>query len=199
MTGGTASPSHRTGEARRRGTSVKPALVVVGAAAVILVVFGVGAAITGSHAPAPVRAPHVDTSLAAAPATKALRPIEDPAAPPPDVLGALVVPAKAAPVSKKPWDRQTQYNASMDFTLPASQGAVVHFYRAELRARGWSITSVGAARANPRATEVLAQRASSDGWYWDIGVVVSPTTFSSRSGPESTRFLLDLYEVPDPQ
>ena len=83
------------------------------------------------------------------------------------------------------------------FDVVASQATVLGFYKAELKSLGWSISSTGAADRVKGATEVLAQRASADGWYWEVGVVVSPTTFGS--GTDNTPFTLDLYEVPDSQ
>lgn len=178
---------------------MKPALVVVIAAAAILGIYGVGAALTGSTTPKPTPAPHVHTSLAASPAKKVLKPIEDPGTPPADVLHSLVVPAHAVAVSKKRWDGLSQYNATMGFKLAASEGAVVRFYRDQLHGRGWSITDVGAAHGKPGSTEVLAQRESNDGWYWAVGVVATPTTFSPGSRAEHTKFVVDLYEELDPQ
>jgi hypothetical protein len=188
-------------EARRRrpGPSVKPALVVVGIAALLLLLFGIGSAVTGSHGATPAPPGRVaHSALPAEPARVALRPIERAGTPPPDVLSSLVVPKGAATSSATRWDGETQYSAKMAFRLGASQAAIVQFYRTELRARGWSIVSVGAAHDAPRSTEVLAQRASSDGWYWEVGAVVSPTTFGTSSNVESTSFSLELFEEPDP-
>lgn len=184
--------------------SAKPALVVVGIAAGLVLLFGIGSALSGSGGPAAPakRAPaHVKgTTLGSEGATAVLRPIERPGTPPSDVLRSIVVPVGSATVSSKPWDGTTQFSGEMTFRLSASQAAVVSFYRAELRARGWSISSVGAAEGHAGSTEVLAQRASSDGWYWEIGIVVSPTSFSSTSstaGADVTRFSLDLFQEPD--
>jgi hypothetical protein len=184
---------------RRPGPSTKPALVVVGIAAFLVLLFGIGAALTGSS-PTPASHPKaVKTTLRAAPAAATLAPIELPGTPPADVLGSLVLPAHVETVSKTKWDGQTQYSAKMGFRLAATQAEVVTFYRAELRSRGWSISSTGAAHDQPRAVELLAQRASSDGWYWEVGVVVSPTTFGSGGRTDVTRFTLELFEVPDAQ
>ncbi len=190
--------------ARSRGAvpSTRPALIVVGIAAGLVLLFGVGAALTGSGSPAkPASATGRvrGTALRAEPATATLRPIERPGTPPSDVLSSIVLPVGTAVVSSTPWNGATQFNGKMTFHLPGSQAAVVAFYRAELKANGWSISSVGAARGQQNATEVLAQRASSDGWYWEIGIVVSPTTFSksvSASSADSTRFSLDLFQEP---
>lgn len=185
---------------RRSGPSLRPALVVVAIAAGLILLFGVGAALTGRSSPAPPPVGQVPGArLAAVQATSALRPIERPGTPPSDVLGALVVPARVTTVASAPWNGSTQYSAKISFRVPASQEAVVSFYRSELHARGWGSISTGAARGRKGATEVLAQKASSDGWYWEVGVVVSPTTFGSSPGSAAdvTRFSIELFQVPD--
>lgn len=197
---GTGQQIAVTAPVRARGPSLRPALVVLGVAFVLVLAFGVGSALTGSSSPSPGRPTTVHgIPLATSPGAGALRPIEVPGTPPADVLGSIVVPAGSSTVSSTPWDGLTQYSGTMRFSLRSSQAAVVAFFRKELLARGWSLLSVGAAHDQPGSTEVLAQRASTDGWYWDIGVVVSPSTFGSGAGAavETTGFTLELYEVPE--
>ncbi|MHB1554555.1 MAG: hypothetical protein ACYCSX_12765 [Acidimicrobiales bacterium] len=179
--------------------SIRPALVVVGVALLVVVVFGVGAALTTTRSSTvPRDAPLRGTGLVAVPASAALHPIEILGTPPADVLDALVVPRGAQRVSASPWSGETQYSAKMTFQLASSQATIVSFFHTELRTRGWSIVNVGPARAEKGATEVLAQRASADGWFWEAGVVVFPTTFRHASADaDVTRFSLDLYEMPD--
>lgn len=201
------SGNHENGAVPRRPRaavpSAKPALVIVGIAAGLVLLFGIGSVLSGSGSPAPAKraGAHVKgATLKAEGAVDALRPIERPGTPPSDVLRSIVVPKGSAAVSSKPWDGTTQFSGEMTFRLDTSQASVVSFYRAELSARGWSISSVGAAEGHAGSTEVLAQRASSDGWYWEIGVVVSPTSFSSTARATSddvTRFRLDLFQEPD--
>lgn len=198
-TPGVASEAERVmaRPSRPAGPSVRPALIVLGIAVVLVLLFGIGAAVTGSPSPAPHASPVHGISLRAEPAAAGLRPIELPGTPPSDVLGSLILPKGAVARSSVKWDGSTQYSATMRFDVGASQGAVIGFYRAELEARGWSIQDVGPARAQPGATEVLAQRPSADGWYWEAGVVVSPSTFGVHAASETTRFTLELYEMPD--
>ena len=49
------------------------------------------------------------------------------------------------------------------------------------------------------SVEVLAEKAGDDGWYWEAGAVVSPTTFPTGHGAraESTDFTLRLFQVSD--
>jgi hypothetical protein len=172
-------------------------MIVVGLALLVVLVFGVGAALTENPSPKPPMSATVrGTGLVAEPASEALHPIEILGTPPADVLDALVLPRGATTLSDTPWSGSTQYSGAMSFRLAVSQAALVRFFRVELHAHGWSITDVGAAHDQPGATEVLAQRASTDGWFWEAGVVVSPTTFR-KTGGDVTRFRLDLYEMPD--
>ncbi len=193
-----ASPLPPDVPARRApGPSLRPALVVVGLALLVVLVFGIGAAFTNDATPkAPKSHAVKGTGLVAEPSAATLHPIEILGTPPADILDALVLPRHARKVSDTPWSGSTQYSGEMTFRLDASQASIVRFFRAELHARGWAVTNVGAAHDQPGATEVLAQRASTDGWFWEAGVVVHPTTFE-RAGTDLTRFSLDLYEVPD--
>ncbi len=192
-----SSSAAPTGARRTPGPSVRPALIVVGLALLVVLVFGIGAALTENVATTQPKSAAVrGTGLVAQPASAALHPIEILGTPPADILDALVLPKGTQTVSDTPWSGSTQYSGAMTFRLAASQAAVVTFFRAELRARGWSSAKVGPAHDEPRATEVLAQRASNDGWFWEAGVVVSPTTFTS-TGSDVTRFRLDLFELPD--
>jgi hypothetical protein len=179
--------------------SIRPALVVVGVALLVVIVFGIGAALTTTRSPTVQRnAPLRGAGLVAAPASTALRPIEILGTPPADVLDALVVPRGAQTLSASPWSGETQYSATMTFQLASSQETIVGFFHTELHSRGWKIVNVGPARAEKGATEVLAQRASSDGWFWEAGIVVFPTTFRHTStDADVTRFSVDLYEMPD--
>ena len=201
--GGQRSAEARPPIARRAGPSIRPALTVLAVAATIVLLFGIGAALTGNSPPArspsPKKVVAGSGSLHARPATAALRRIELPGTPPPDVLDSLVVPAGATVVSAKPWGGETQYNGQVELRLAASQGSIIDFYRSELHSLGWSNFSTGAARGYADATEVLAERESTDGWYWEVGVVVHPTRFATgtRGPAETTRFSIDVFEVPD--
>ncbi len=188
----------------RRTPSMRPALVVVGIAAGILVLFGALAVASGHGTPPPSRTGPArvhGTTLRAVAATRALAPIEHPGTPPDDVLDALVLPEGA--VARGHQDNNTgttQYDEQMTFSLARAEATVVDFYKVELKAKGWSVFDVGTVNGQPGAVEVLAQKGSSDGWYWEAGAVVSPTTFT-RSGPhagaESTRFTLRLFQESD--
>ena len=51
--------------------------------------------------------------------------------------------------------------------------------------------------------EILGKQAGNDGWYWEMGVIVLPTTFggagtgATGAAPETTRFTVRLFQVAD--
>lgn len=195
-------PPERT---RRRTPSVGPALIVVGLAVFILILFGLGSILSGNSTPPPVASSKPQkvpgTPLLAVAADPVLRPIEVPGSPPANITANLTVPQGTRALGHVGAAGSTsQYDAHVDLSVNGSQGAVVAFYRAELPVQGWKIVSVGPVQNQPQAVEVLGQKAGADGWYWEIGAVVEPTTFPSSSAPataESTRFTLRLFQRSD--
>jgi hypothetical protein len=185
----------------RRGPGLRPALVVVGIAGVLVLGFGTLAAVTGGSGPtAPPSRPSkvAGSSLTAVPAKAVLTPIERPGTPPADIVDNLTVPKGAAAHSHRDLNTSsTQYDEQMGFSVDASEAAVVAFYKADLRAEGWNVFNVGAASGHQGAVEVLAQKASSDGWYWEVGAVVSPTTFGHSGTGQTTDFTLRLFQESD--
>jgi len=194
----------------RRSPSKGPALVVVGIAAGLLLIFGalaVASSLGKASTVGPTKPVKVKgTTLLAVPAAKALKPIELPGTPPANIIDALVVPEGATVVSvTKNSTSTTQYDEQMRFSVHAPEAAVVDFYRVELAVKGWSTPSVGSASGLSGGVEVLAQKAGDDGWYWEAGAIVSPTSFDIKSvagsskgtGAESTEFTLRLFQVSD--
>jgi len=191
-----------------RPPSRRPALIVVGLALLIIVFFGVLAAVTNVTTPPPVDNPFAarvvpGTGLVAVPATRALRPVEQLGQPPGNIVDAVAVPRGATVVKVTNNAGQAdQYDQQVTFSVAGSQLAVLDFYKAEMTRLGWHVFSTGTARQPANAIEVLGQKGGSDGWYWEMGAVVSPTTFttgqlSSPGGGDVTRFTVRLFQVPD--
>jgi hypothetical protein len=184
----------------RRTPSMRPALVVLGLAVVILLLFGITAVVTGSDAPpkAPSSRPVAvaGTWLRAVPADTSLAPIVNAGSPPANIVDSLTVPQAAkALVPTNNAQGDGQYDQQMAYRVAASQAAVIAFYRSELSRSGWAIASDGAAYGET-GTEVLAKKGGTDGWEWEAGVVISPTTFG-HGAQESTPFVLRLFQIPD--
>ncbi|HEX4083063.1 MAG TPA: hypothetical protein VHX40_08885 [Acidimicrobiales bacterium] len=185
----------------RRGPGLRPALLVVGIAVLLVLGFGLTAAFTGqSPPPAPSATPTrvAGTSLRATPATAVLKPIEQPGTPPSNILDTLTVPVGTTATAHTDNSASaTGYDEQVDLSLAgASQASVVAFYRTELDTNGWKRISVGPATNEPTTTQVLAQAAGDDGWYWEAGALVSPTVFGP-DGKQTTPFTIRLFQVPD--
>lgn len=114
--------------------------------------------------------------------------------PVPDILNSVVIPSPATSLGSVPTGGSaTSFDAAFRYTSPASQGSLYSFFSVEMKAHGWKIFSVGKP-VSSKGIEILAQKAGSDGWYWEQGVVIQPTVFSS-TGTQSTTFKVRLYQA----
>jgi hypothetical protein len=187
------------------GISMRPAMIVVGLAALILVLFvTIGIVSTQSpaavkHSKAEVAVPGV--SLRSVQAAALLSPIASGGEPPNNILNAVDLPAGSARVSHQNNTAGAgQYDAQVTFTSTDSQAALIAFYAADMKSQGWQIVDQGAARNDPGALEVLGKLAGSDGYYWEMGATVNATTFPVGGPPRgTTHFTVRLFQVPDPE
>ncbi len=187
------------------GISMRPAMIVFGLAALILVVF-VTIGIVTSQSPAPIR--HSATAVAvpgvtlrAVPAAGLLSPIVASTEPPANILNAVSVPAGSVRISHHDNSAGAgQFDSQVAFRSGDSQEAVLGFYAADMKLQGWQVFDRGAAANNPGAFEVLGKLAGSDGYYWEMGATIPPTTFP-RGGPPRgvTMFTVRLFQLPDPE
>lgn len=178
------------------GPSTKWAALVFG---IVAFIFVGGLVLLGLEpSQAPTKAP---TSIRTAPgaplraevASSLLHPLVHGGQPPPDILRALALPAgsTAVPGSLKNHGVEL-YDYSLGFVVPASQSQVVAFFKAQLKADGWTQMSSGPQYHGP-GIEVLGQHASVTGTLWQLGIVVDPTRPTTTSGP--TRSFVTPYTV----
>ncbi|HUY65714.1 MAG TPA: hypothetical protein VMV06_02750 [Acidimicrobiales bacterium] len=174
-----------------------PALAVLGIA-VLIVVAGVVASAFGSGTSPTLSIRRITipdgTVVSLTPATIAMRSIVGAGEPPADILGNLAVPS-GSPVTRTLNADQNagQFDRTVAFRTGLSSGQVVDVYRALLPRLGWHVDYVGSgSQRGPSDTEVLAKRGSGDGFYWEVGVVVSPTTSAG-----TTPLSLQLFEQSD--
>lgn len=184
-----------------RPVSMKPAAIVLGLAIVVLAVFAGGAALfraTPAKTPSQTPAAVSGTALRAVGARQALGPIISAGQPPNNVLNAVVVPAGVRRVSTIDYSAEaSQYDQAVVLSVGGSQAAVIDFYKTEMKRAGWHIESTGPADQQP-GIEVLGQIPGDDGWFWELGTVVAPSTFgASGTGAARTRFTLRLIQEPD--
>jgi len=110
-------------------------------------------------------------------------------------VNAVTVPEHATIVSSLNTDQNAGlFDRSVKLGVSANQASLITFYTAEMRHLGWHVESTGQASGQP-GIEVLGQKAGGDGWEWEMGAIVAPTTFSGAQ--ESTTFTIRLFQVDD--
>jgi hypothetical protein len=173
-------------------------------AVVILGVF-VTIGIVSSHQPATVRTnagagPVPGSSLRAEGAARALSVISQGGEPPANIVNAVVLPAGSVRVAHQDNGAGGQYDQQVTLRSASSQGALVTFFAAALRQQGWQIFDRGPAAHAPGTIEVLGKLAGSDGYYWEIGALVPPTTFGPGApATGDTDYTVRLFQVGDTQ
>ena len=156
---------------------MRPAMIVLGLAVLILVVF-VTIGIVSSQSPAPVkhaarrRASCRASPLRAAPAAEALAPIVSAGRAADQHPQRRVRPGRVASGSRTRTTRPAsgQFDSQVTFRSDDSQAALLAFYAADMKLQGWQVFDRGPAANDPGALEVLGKLAGTDGYYWEMGV-----------------------------
>jgi hypothetical protein len=197
---GTSAPLLRPPSAR--GVSIRPAMVVLALAVLIVGLFVTLGLVTSTrvapvHSVAHSKVP--GTTLRPVAAAAALAPIVANGQPPAGVLSAVYLPAGSVRLSSADNTSSAgQYDEEVTLRSSASQGAVVDFFAADMRYEGWQVFDRGPASHDQGALEVLGKIAGSDGYYWEMGATVSATTFGAGAPPGGlTRFSVRLFQIDD--
>jgi hypothetical protein len=184
------------------GISMRPAMIVLGLAVLILAVFiTIGIAFSQSPAPvrtgtAPARVP--GTSLQAVPATDALAPIVGSGEPPNNIVNAVSVPVGSVRIGHQNNAAESgQYDSQVEMRSTDSQGALLGFFAAEMHQHGWEVFDQGPAANDPGALEVLGKLAGDDGYYWEMGATIDQTTFGNGAPRGLTVFTVRLLQESD--
>ncbi|HWD53911.1 MAG TPA: hypothetical protein VG346_02260 [Acidimicrobiales bacterium] len=187
------------------GFSLRPAMIVLGLGVLILAVF-VTLGIVSSQTPAPVKtsgAPSVvpGTALRAEPAGHALAPIITSGEPPSNIINAVSVPVGSVRISHQNNAAGSgQFDSQVVLGSDDSQGALLNFYASEMHQQGWQVFDRGPAANDPGALEVLGKLAGTDGYFWEMGATISPTTFGPGTPPNGeTHFTIRLLQQNDDQ
>ena len=187
------------------GFSIKPAMVVLGLAILIVAAF-VTLGILSSRTPAPVKATGAPSAvpgstLRGEPAAAALRPIVGSGEPPSNIVNAVLVPVGSVRVSHvNNAAGAGQFDAQVTLRSTDSQGALLGFFAATMHQEGWQVFDKGPAANDPGALEVLGKLAGTDGYYWEMGATIAPTTFGHGAPPAgATQFTVRLLQQNDDQ
>ena len=117
--------------------------------------------------------------------------------PPSNIINAVTVPAGSVRISHQNNAAGSgQFDAQVTLRSTDSQGALLTFYTAEMHQQGWQVFDKGAAANDPGALEVLGKLAGTDGYYWEMGATISPTTFG-HGAPANGRH--GLHDSPAPE
>jgi hypothetical protein len=188
----------------RSGFSMRPAMIVPGIGLLILLLF-IGAEFLTSNPIQPTKTSTgafsvPGTPLRAVPAAHDLAVITVSGQPPGNIINAVAVPEGATRTSYQNNTAAAQeYDAQITLRADESQAALDNFYQKDMKKQGWQIFSTGPADHVVDGLEILGKKAGSDGFYWELGAVVSPTSFGAGSpATGATSFSLVLVQEPDP-
>jgi hypothetical protein len=178
--------------------SLKSPAVIVLAIALVILIGGITASALATGGSTTLKLQSVTladgTVVHLEPATQALKPIMGNGDPPADILAALAVPAIAKTTGSLNTDQDTtQFDRTVDFTSTLPAFRVLDFYQVLFKQLGWKLIGNAPDSYQAGSTQLLAEKGSNDGFYWEVGAVVSPTTSAGV-----TPFTLRLFEVPDP-
>ena len=119
-------------------------------------------------------------------------------APPKDIQRSVFLPAACVGTKVIPTGGDaTRPSLANEFVCSSSTGFLQAFYRAQLHHSGWKVFSQGMTNHDGGGTAYLAQKAGSDGFYWQLGVVVGRTSYSSNGGgvpTQSTKVTIRLFQ-----
>jgi hypothetical protein len=180
-------------------------MIVPGIGMLILVLF-IGAGILTSN---PVQKTKISTrafsvpgtSLRAIPGVTDLKVITFSGEPPGNIINSVAVPEGAKRTSFENNTAGAQgYDAKITLSADDSQAAVENFYQKDMKKQGWQILSTGPADHLAGGLEVLGKKAGSDGFYWEMGAVVSATSFGDGApSTGATSFTIELIQEQDPE
>jgi len=185
------------------GFSIRPAMVVLGLAVLILVVFITIGFLT-SQSPQPVKTSNTPIAVAGTPlraqaAAGLLSPIILSGEPPSNILNAVSVPVGSVRIAHQNNAAGSgQYDAQVTFRSDSSQAALLAFFADDMKEQGWQVFDKGPAANNPGALEVLGKLAGTDGYYWEMGATIPPTTFGHGAPARGwTNFTVRLFQQDD--
>ena len=147
----------------RGGISMRPAMVVLGLAALILAVF-ITIAIVTSQPPAAAKTSTAagvvpGTAVRVVAAAGALTPIISSGQPLSNIINARTSRRAPCAAHQNNAGNSGQYDSQITVRSDESQGALLTFYSADLKWEGWQVFDRRPAANDPGATEVLGKLA----------------------------------------
>ena len=158
-------------------TSIWPAAAVLILGVVMLGVFLIINEVSNQGVSTPTTIPIVVGGLGTE-AAHLLTGCEQPGTPPSNIVPALIVPVgtTSSGSSVLPNDGAGDFDCYRTFVTTVKPSALLGYYSAQLKSRGWNLFSTGASNGSPQE---LFQKAGSDTFYWVIGITVNSSSAHS--------------------
>jgi len=119
-------------------------------------------------------------------------------APPKDIQRSVFIPASCVVSANLPTGADaSRPSLATEFTCEKTSGFLVSFYRAQLPHNEWKVFSDASTTHDGGGIALLSQKSGSDGFYWQLGVVVGNTTYASSGGgvpTQSTKVTIRLFQ-----
>jgi len=170
-------------------TSIKPAAVVLGIAAFVLVFFTTINIVANPTVNSTTTIPIVVGALPIDTKSTLLIECQLPENPPPDISSSLLIPTLSSPESSIKWRGKGPggYDCARDISTEAPTSELLGFYKSQMEARGWKLFSRGGGY-HSKKPQMLFQKAGSDTFYWILGVSVI------RDSSTTTSFTFRIYQ-----
>jgi hypothetical protein len=161
-------------------TSLKPAAVVLGIAAFVLVFFTTINIVANPTVHSTTTIPIVVGALPIDTTSSLLLECQLPENPPSDISNSLLIPTLSSAESPIRWRGKGPggYDCARDILTAASPSELLGFYKSQLQARGWKAFSQGDGY-HSKQPQMLFQKSGSDTFYWILGVSVMTSTANS--------------------
>ena len=180
------------------------AMIVPGLGALILILF-IGAEFLTSNPVQKTKTSTASFSLAgtplrATPAVHELKVITVSGQPPGNIINSVSIPEGSTRTGfeNNTAASQGSYDAQINLRADESQAVLLTFYKLDMKKQGWQIISTGPADHVTGGLEVLGKKAGSDGFYWELGAIISPTSFGAGTpAAGATTFSLQLLQQQD--
>ncbi len=119
-------------------------------------------------------------------------------APPKDIQRSVFIPSSCVVSASIPTGADaSRPSVATEFTCEKTSGFLVSFYRAQLPHNAWKVFSDATTTHDGGGIALLSQKAGSDGFYWQLGVVIGNSTYSSSGGgapTQSTKVTIRLFQ-----
>ena len=134
-------------------------------------------------------APEGVTLLSGKPISGYMGSISSAGVPPINVVNSIAIPADSRAIGSDNYDKQSgTYDRALIFHTDSGGISVQAFFQAVFHRHGWKYKGAFSTSSGT-STQILAQIAGNDGFYWEVGVTFPPDSNSSTTSASKSHFL----------